>query len=140
MTARSKIAIFWAVLICVGVMLWWVTTYGNKLPPLRTYSQFLDQVKAGQVRGAIVFGSNSGAVPVTYRLQDGETARTVLPSDYRYALKSMQAKAVNIEIRASASTPLRILLNATPFLVLLAIWILFMVRGFPRGPLPRISG
>jgi ATP-dependent Zn protease len=139
MHPKPKIAIVAAATICVG-LLWWIVASHRQSAPLLTYSQFLAQVQAGQVRGAIVFGNNSGAVSVTYRLKTGGIVRTVLPSDYRYALKTMQANAVNIEIREFASTPLRIFLNATPFLVLLALWILVMTRGFPRGPLPRLFG
>jgi hypothetical protein len=73
-----------------------------------TYSQFLDQVRSGQVASVVVIGSNSGAVEAICRLKDGKTVRTVLPSDYRDALVAIQDKLVNIEIRDVSSEPFRL--------------------------------
>jgi hypothetical protein len=82
----------------------------------------------------IVTRSNSGAVEATCRLKDGKTVRAVLPSDYRDALVAMQDKLVNIEIRNSSSGPFSLLINATPFFLLLGVWIFLMIRKFPNGP------
>ena len=60
--------------------------------------------------------------------------RTVLPSDYRDALVAMQDKLVNIEIQDSSSGPLRPILNAAPFLLLLGVWSFLVIRKFPNGP------
>jgi ATP-dependent Zn protease len=100
-----------------------------------TYSQFLDQVRAEQVASVIVFGSSSGATQATGRLVDGKTVRTVLPSNYRDALAAMQDKRVNVEIEDASSEPLRLFINATPFLLLLGVWMVlfFKVRKFPNG-------
>jgi ATP-dependent Zn protease len=59
---------------------------------------------------------------------------TVLPSDYKDALMTMQDKLVNVEIRDSSSGLLQLFSNATPFLLLLGVWIFLMIRKFPNGP------
>src|ERR687887_2752538 len=118
MELKAKIATLCAAVICLAGVLWMATDSQRALTKL-TYSQFLEQVRAAQVASVVVIGSNSGAVQATGRLKDGNTVRTVLPSDYRDAMVAMQDKLVNIEIRDSSSGPLRLFLNATPFFLLL---------------------
>jgi hypothetical protein len=84
-------------------------------------------------------GGNSGAIQAICRLKDGNAVRTVLPSDYRDALVAMQNKLVNVEIRDSSSGSLRLVMKATPFFLLLGVWILLAIRKFPNGPGQSIS-
>jgi ATP-dependent Zn protease len=104
-----------------------------------TYSQFLEKVRTGQIASVIVMGSNAGAIQAICRLKDGNTERTVLPSDYRDAMVAMQDKVVNVEIRDSSSRLLPLVMNATPFLLLLDVWIFLVIRKFPNGPGQSIS-
>lgn len=138
MHSKTKIAIICAVLICVAGVLWMATTSRRSLTTL-TYSQFLEKVRTGQIASVIVMGSNSGAIQATCRLKDGNAERTVLPSDYRDAMVAMQEKLVSVEIRDASSGPLQLVMNATPFLVLLGVWIFLMIRKFPNGPWQSIS-
>lgn len=130
MASRGKVAITCAALICLAVVLRIATT-GQRSLTTYTYSQFLDQVHRSQIAGVVIIASKSGAVEATCRLKDGKAARTVLPSDYRDALLAMQDKLVNIEIRDPSAGPLRLLMNATPFLLLLGVWVVLMIRKFP---------
>ena len=66
--------------------------------------------------------------PATYKLQDGSQSRTMLPWNYRDALEAMRQKMVDIEIRDSSSQWIRVLLNASPFLVLVGFWAWMMSR------------
>ena len=122
-----------AAAVCLAGLLW-MAAESRRGQTRLTYSQFLEQVRAGQVAGVIVIGSNSGATQATCRLKDGNTVRTVLPADYRDAMVAMQEKLVNVEIQDSSSGPLRFFINATPFFLLLGVWIFFMMRKFPNGP------
>jgi cell division protease FtsH len=127
MNSKAKSVVFWMVLIGVAVLLWAVMQSGPDAAKT-TYSQFLQQVQSGQVNKAIIVADHTGANPVTYSLKDGSQARTVVPSDYRAALEAMQQKMVNIEIRDASSQWIRILVNASPFLVLLGFWVFMMNR------------
>jgi cell division protease FtsH len=127
MNSRAKAIVFWVVLFVVAVLIWVVTQNGHN-PPNATYSQFLEQVQAGQVSKATIEAEHTGANPVTYSLKDGSRARSVLPWDYRGALEAMQQKMVNIEIQDASSQWIRVLLNASPFLVLLGFWVFMMNR------------
>ncbi len=81
---------------------------------------------------------NSGSIHAVCRLKDGNTVRTILPYDYRDALLTMQDHRVDVDIEDASSAPRQLLLNATPFLLLLAVWIpLIMLR---RTPPPRLTG
>jgi hypothetical protein len=102
-------------LACAAGGVLWVTETNRRANTTLTYSEFLNRVENGQVAGVVVNSGKSAVVEATWRLADGAAARTVLPADYRDALRIMQEKRVNVEIRESSSVgPL--LLNASPFL------------------------
>jgi cell division protease FtsH len=132
MKLKEKIAIASAMVICLVSVLW-MTTGSRRGQITLTYSQFLEQARAGQVASVIITGGDRGATQATCRLKNGNTVRTVLPSDYRDAMTAMQDEHVNIEIQDSSSGPLRLFSNAAPFILLLGYWI-FLVRRFPNGP------
>ena len=138
MNSKTKIAIACAVVICLAGLLW--TTGSRSGLTKLTYSEFLEQVRAGHVARVTIIGSNSGSTEATCHLKDSSTVGTVLPSDYRDAMVAMQDKLVNIEIKDSSSGPLRPIVNAVPFLLLLGVWIFLVVRKFPNGPRQRVLG
>jgi preprotein translocase subunit YajC len=123
---RIKLAILSAALVCAGIV-FFLAAPGRRVEPTLSYSQLLRQVQAGQVAEVEIAAGNSGANPARVRFKDGQVLRTILPSDYSAALAIMQDKA-NVEIRDAAWEPVRLLLNATPFLLLLAVWIFLMTR------------
>ncbi|MFI5382270.1 MAG: hypothetical protein ACHRHE_23490 [Tepidisphaerales bacterium] len=135
----KAVAIVCAALICVAGILW-IATAGQRSSTTLTYSQFLEEVGTGQIAGVVVMGGNSGAIQAVCRLKDGSAVRTVLPPDYRDAMVAMQAGMVDVEIRDSSSGLLRLLMNATPFLLLLGVWIFLVIRKFPNGPRQSVLG
>lgn len=108
---------------------------GGSLATL-TYSQFIEQVRAGQIASVVVMAGNSGAVQAICRRKDGSAERTVLPADYRDALAAMQDESVVVEIRDSASAPV---VKAEPFLVLPGVWVILLICKFPNGRSPFAS-
>ena len=138
MSSKGRTAVFWVVLVCVGATLWMVVS-GRHTEPTMTYSQFVASVESGKVASVTIIGSNSGAARATCRLTDGSTVRTLLPSNYGDALRVMREKQVSVEIRDITSDPLRLLLNTTPFLVLLGFWFL-MMRKLRNGPRQGLLG
>ncbi|HYW44716.1 MAG TPA: ATP-dependent metallopeptidase FtsH/Yme1/Tma family protein [Bryobacteraceae bacterium] len=102
-----------------------------------SYSQFLRQVEDGQVAGVTITAGGSGANRAMAVLKGGRTVRTVLPRDYRDVLAALQAKLVNVEIQENPAA-LNILINASPFLVLLALWV-FLMRRIRDNPEPSGS-
>lgn len=122
-STKMKVLIVAAVLIC-SAGIFWLTTVREGSTTHLNYTQFLDEVRAGRVASVIVIGK-TGAAHATLELKDGKTARTVLPSDYKAALRAMQDKQVGIEIRDSSLQPW---MNAIPFFLLLAVWAVLMFR------------
>ena len=99
MNTKAKRIVFFVVLIGVAVLLWAVIQ-NEPNPPEATYSQFLQQVQAGQVSKATIEAAHTGANPVTYSLKDGAQMGTVLAVGLpRRSVEAMQQKLVNIEIR-----------------------------------------
>ena len=127
----KTLSIIGAVVMGVAALLWMAVATQRPSNTL-TYSQFLEKVQTGQIARVTVMGSNSGAVQAICRLKDGNTVRTVLPRDYRDALIAMRETLVDIEIRDASSGSLRLLLNATPFLLLVGVWVFLMIRKFPQ--------
>ena len=120
-----------AVLLCMAIGLW-LATAGRRSADTLTYSQFLQEVRAGRVASVIIQGSNAWALHAAGSTQDGQTVRTVLPADYQDALRAMEEKQINIEIRDSFSEPLQLLRNVTPFLLLLGVWMFLIILRFPK--------
>jgi len=135
---ETKGAIMAVVLVLVVAVLWMAAAKPGPEPKL-TYSEFIAAVQTGNVASVTVIGSSSGAARAECRLTNGSAARTVLPADYTDALRALQDKAVKIEIRDSSTEPVRLLINVTPFLVLLAAWF-FMMRRLRNGPRQGLLG
>jgi ATP-dependent Zn protease len=137
MIMKSKASrIFVFVLVIVAALIG-ALAVGNRIPVKTTYTDFLQQVQAGQVNNATIIAGNTGATQVTYKLKSGSRLETIAPRDYREALGAMQQKLVNIEIRDAAWQPLRMLANATPFFLLLGFWF-YMMRKLKNGGGPRL--
>jgi cell division protease FtsH len=126
MTSNTSRTVFWSVLAVVAATLV-IAISQRPLQPRATYSEFLKRVQAGEVAKATVeVAARSGVDQIDYTLKNGNRVKTVVPSDDREALAAMRDKLVSVEIRDASSTPLRLLLNATPFLLLLALWVVMM--------------
>jgi cell division protease FtsH len=126
-----KTAIFWLVMICTAILLWAVvknTSPGRE--KAYTFTQFLDEIQAGNVTDVTISGGNQ----VKAKLRNTNVQLvTVIPANYPDIYKLLQDKKVNIEVKAGESTPwLTLLVNASPFILLIAFWI-FMMRQMQTG-------
>lgn len=121
-------------LIAVGFAsaLGWIAVRSQQKPAGSTYTQFIQQVRMGRVDSVTITSANAGAVPASYRLKNGNTASTILPSDYRDALAAMVESSVEVDIQESTWSAIRPFANAIPFFVLLTVW-LIAVRKLKNG-------
>jgi cell division protease FtsH len=128
--SNIKTLIFWVVLICLAVLLFAVvrTGTGQKDIPL-TLSDFVTKIQDGDIKEVTITGTdvrgtlNSNSVG--FHLQ--------IPPNYPEIYKQLQDKKVKVEYKdASSGNWISILLNASPFIVLLAFWI-FMMRQMQSG-------
>ena len=137
MKSKTKSVMFFVVLIVVVAVM--ALVIGDRTDASRTkatYTEFLQQVQAGEVSKATIAVAGTGANPVTYRLKSGSEWLTIIPKNYQDALAAMQNKLVNIEIRDAQSRRVRFLANASPFLILLGFWVVMMIwmRKNPNFP------
>jgi cell division protease FtsH len=130
MNSNVKTAIFWVVLIMVVVLFWTVVRQGHGRAdrPL-TFTQFLNDVKANKVKDVTINGME---VHGTYK-DDNSGLHTLIPANYPDIYKQLQESGVNIDIKeANSGNWLSVLINAIPFILLLAFWI-FMMRQMQSG-------
>jgi len=128
--SNIKTAIFWVVLICVAVLLWTVVRTG-KGPRQTTinFSQFLEDVDNGKVKAVTFNGTD-----VTGDYKDVNAGfRTQVPVNYPDLYKKLEDKKVTMDFKeANSGNWISLLVNASPFILLLAFWI-FMMRQMQSG-------
>jgi|YNPMSStandDraft_1061717.scaffolds.fasta_scaffold08240_2 cell division protease FtsH len=130
MNSNVKTAVFWIVLICVVVLLWTVVRTGR--PGMEhhfTFTQFLNEVEAGRVQEVVISGNE-----VRGKMKgDNTPLRTLIPTNYPDIYTLLRDKGVNVEIKESGSSNwFSLLINAVPFLLLLAFWV-YMMRQMQSG-------
>jgi cell division protease FtsH len=118
------------VLICVAVLLFAVvrTGQGIKEDPI-SFTQFLEKTKAGEVKEVTIADRDVHGVYQNPQLG----FHTQVPANYPALYDLLNDKKVNVNIKDTSSGGwVSILLNASPFIVLLAFWI-FMMRQMQSG-------
>ncbi len=133
MNSNVKTAVLWFVIICVAVLLWAVVHTGRaKVEDTPTFTQLMDSVEKGRVK-AIVVNSSTGDVQGTYNDTDGRTFHSNIPTNYPKIYDDLRSKGVGVTVQKDSGTGwVSILINAIPFVLLLAFWI-FMMRQMQSG-------
>ncbi|MSV28955.1 MAG: ATP-dependent metallopeptidase FtsH/Yme1/Tma family protein [Bryobacterales bacterium] len=130
MNSNLKTGIFWVVLICLVVLIWAVLK-GPKTKPEKeiTFTEFLHQVEDKKIKEVSISGIE---VKGTYR-DENTTLRTLIPSNYPDLYKQLQDKDVVIQIKeVSSGSWVNILINASPFILVLGLWF-FIMRQMQSG-------
>ena len=130
MNSNVKTAIFWVVLVCVAILLWAVVQ--NSKSPKETqltFSHFMQEVERQEVKQVTI---NGHELRGTYR-NDGRILKTLIPLNYPDLYKTLRDNKVDVEIKEPSNGNLvSLLINAIPFVLLLAFWI-FMMRQMQSG-------
>ena len=131
MNSNIKTGIFWVILVCVLVLLWNVVKAAKSRPNKEiTFTEFVGEVEAGKISKVSI--SNGTDVKGTYK-DNSADLHTLIPANLPEIYKTLQDKGVAIEIKeASGSGWVNVLINASPFILLLAFWI-FMMRQMQSG-------
>ncbi|MGA2148677.1 MAG: ATP-dependent zinc metalloprotease FtsH, partial [Bryobacteraceae bacterium] len=130
MNSNVKTIIFWVVLISVAVLLIAVVKTGQgKKEDALTFTEFLNKVQAGEVKDVTI---TSDEVHGDYANRN-QGLTTTIPLNYPDLYKLLNDKNVNVTMKpANSSGWVSILVNASPFIVVLAFWI-FMMRQMQSG-------
>jgi cell division protease FtsH len=96
-----------------------------------SYSQLLGRIDSGHVKRAVLHGDAIDAFD-----SDNKSVTAVTPQDQGELVKRLEANGADIQVKAAGGiTPVSILVNLLPILVLAGIWIFFMrqMQGGARG-------
>ena len=97
-----------------------------------TYSQFMDEVKQGQVKSAYIDGRT-----IRWTTGDGKKYTTYSPGGDLWMVSDLLKYGVNIEAKADEepSVLMNIFISWFPMLLLIGVWIFFMrqMQGGGRG-------
>jgi cell division protease FtsH len=129
MNSNVKTAVLWIVLVCVAVLLYVVVKSGRGQSEVQySFTDFMNQVEQGKVKKVSISGTD-----VKGTLNDSTNFKTLAPVNYTDYYKTLREKGVNLEFHeASSGNYISILINAIPFVLLLAFWI-FMMRQMQSG-------
>jgi cell division protease FtsH len=128
--SNIKTLIFWVVLVCLAVLLFAVVRSGQGPTEKQiSFTQFLNDVEQGQVKEVTISGNE---VHGLYKAPN-QGLRTFVPTNYPDLYNDLIKNNVAVSIKDNSSGNwISILLNASPFIVLLAFWI-FMMRQMQSG-------
>ncbi|MBI3472874.1 MAG: ATP-dependent metallopeptidase FtsH/Yme1/Tma family protein [Candidatus Solibacter usitatus] len=131
MSSNFKTLIFWGILACVAILLWQVVKQAKNLPEKKlTYTEFVQQIKAGKFKKVEI--ASNFEVKGAYTDQTA-TIRVLLPANNPKIYEILEENGVEYEIReVSGGNWVNILINASPFILLLGFWI-FMMRQMQSG-------
>jgi cell division protease FtsH len=129
MNSNVKQAVLWIVLLCVAALIWVVVRTGRGGAEQEvSFTHFLNQIDQGMVQEVTISGHD---VKGTYK--DKTRFTTKVPLNYPNLYDRLSGKGVNTKIQeASSGNLVSILINAIPFVLLLAFWI-FMMRQMQSG-------
>src|SRR6202012_1085299 len=128
--SNFKTAIFWVVIIVV-VVLFWTVVHSTKARPdaQLSYTQLMNDVNAGKIKSVSISGNDLHGV---YK-DDNQEMHSVIPNVHQNLDDAMLAKGVDIHYNKEAGGGwVSILIQAIPFVLLLAFWI-FMMRQMQSG-------
>jgi cell division protease FtsH len=124
----------WAILLVLLLALFNMLQGPTQSAPTNeiNYSQFMNQVESGQVSSVTIQGDT-----ITGQTTGGATFRTTVPEDENVT-PALRAADVDITAQPPAEggiSPLGILINWFPMLLLIGVWIFFMrqMQGGGRG-------
>src|SRR5271154_7187627 len=128
--SNFKTAIFWVVIIVVVVLFWTVVHNSKSRPDAQlSYTQLMNDVNASKIKSVSITGND---LQGDYK-DDNQELHAVIPNVPQNLDDAMLAKGVDIHYNKEAGGGwVSILINAIPFVLLLAFWI-FMMRQMQSG-------
>jgi len=119
--ATFKTVMLWMSLLVVIFLAWHFAQIQKKETPLK-FSEFMDQVEAGQIADVTISGTD-----IRGHTTSREPIKTTVPPGYDKYVDALRAKKVVINIERD-TTPAwaNMLISWAPFLLLIGFWVFFM--------------
>ena len=136
MNSTARTIAFWMLMIVLAVVLWKMASTGG--PSARTqdlnYSQFLAELEKGNVRDVTIALSQISAEVSGEMKEGGDHFRVTIPKESLPELsKLLRDKGVVVNVKeALRGDWLALLVNVTPVLIFVGLWI-FMIRQMQAG-------
>jgi cell division protease FtsH len=123
----------WVVIVVVLIGLYGMMNPGAKSGGSQevSYSQMLSRIESGHVKHAVLRGDSIEAID-----SDNHSITAVTPQDQGELVNKLEANGADIQVKPQGGiTPVSILVNMLPILVLAGLWIFFMrqMQGGARG-------
>ncbi len=135
MNSTVKTIVFWVVMLATAVLLWQVVKVGtpNKEQELN-FTRFWNEVEQGNVAEVTIIGASNAPPEVRGKFKkDGQAFKTTVPANYPPMIEKLREKNVVIQVKEPSNTSLlSLLVQASPFLLLIGFWI-FMMRQMQTG-------
>ena len=135
MNSTVKTIVFWVVMLATAVLLWQVVKTGtpNREQELN-FTRFMNEVEAGNVAEVTISGTPNAPPEIHGKFKkDNQGFKTFVPVAYPDMIKSLRDRGVVINVKDVSSTSyLSLLVQASPFLLLIGFWI-FMMRQMQTG-------
>ncbi len=131
MSSNIKTAVLWVVIILVVVMLWAVVRTGKGPHTVElTYTDLLNQIDQSKIKSVVITGNDLHG---NYKDTQEELHANIPSGSYQPLIEDLRTKNVDVKFqKETASNWVSILINAIPFVLLLAFWI-FMMRQMQSG-------
>jgi cell division protease FtsH len=120
--------VFWIVSVILLVLVWnMVSNVASGKTKALTFSEFMDKVENDQISSARIAGN---VISGDMNLEDGSDYtryESTIPLDYPDLINRLRQHKVNIEVeKLNKNEWLGILLSWTPFVILIAFWVMIM--------------
>src|SRR5712664_2455308 len=130
MNSSVRNLVLWLIILCLVALVWTVVRTGKPQGAQPDFSALVRDVKDGKVE-KIALNSVTGDVHGKYK--NGDEFRSTVPHTYNDFTKLLIDKGVAITVeKDNGGNWVSILVNAIPFVLLLAFWI-FMMRQMQSG-------
>jgi len=118
-------------MLATALLLWQVVKTGNPSKERElSFTDFMNNVEQGNVAEVTIYGSTE--VKGTFK-KDNTHLKTVVPGNYPDLIRILRDKGVVINVKENSNSSwISILVNASPFLLLIGFWI-FMMRQMQTG-------
>ena len=135
MNSTAKTVVFWVVMLATAVLLWQVVKTGTPSKEENlNFTRFLTEVEAGNVAEVTIIGTSNAPPEIRGKFKnEGQAFKTIAPANYPDMIKQLREKNVVIQVKeASSGSWITLLVQASPFLLLIGFWI-FMMRQMQSG-------
>src|SRR6266849_5484694 len=130
MNSSVRNAVLWLIILCLVVLVWAVFKSSKAPGAQPSFSELVKDVKDGKVQ-QLTINSTTGDVHGKYK--NGDEFRSTVPHAYNDFTTLLIDKGVAVSVeKDNGGNWVSILVNAIPFVLLLAFWI-FMMRQMQSG-------